>query len=393
MSFPKNIFSVKKQDNHKIFTILGIKVKIRSAKSSNNNLKEQNEQLQGQLLQLQHEQQQLSEQQKKLIELVNTLSEKVANQNKTNSILNREKNILNWKVNKIVDDLKLEDLKEITLQQKFFYNGGEYAFDIEHPKTFNEKIQWLRKYYLLDNETTDMISDKFLFKNYIKEMLGDGYTIPLLGKWDNAEDIDFDVLPDKFVLKSNCGGDGNQVYIVKDKTQINKSKIIRMLREWIMPWGIPYYYAYTPIFKNIKPCIIAEEYMPIRENEALEYKMFCFNGKLGFCLVEVDYFGGNPHRAYYDKDFNELDYKIGGIPVKHLDHKPETYDKMVEIAEFLAKDFPFVRVDFYDVAGRIYVGEMTFTSGGGFSNFEPVEIDYKLGEMLDITKLQKVHNE
>ena len=128
--------------------------------------------------------------------------------------------------------------------------------------------------------------------------------------------------------------------------------------------------------------------MPIREGKALEYKFFCFHGEVKFCLVECDYFGKKPKRAFYGKNFEEMPFSIGNLPKTTLNEKPASYDKMVALAEQLAKPFPFVRVDFYDLNGKIYVGEFTFTSGGGFSKYNPKEWDYKFGEWLDLNKLE-----
>lgn len=387
IKFIEKIFSIKNENWHKTITLFGLEFSFFSNKLANNLLIKSLNKCEIEIKQLKQEIEDLKK--------ADSRSDYIHNKRFEQWLRTyRWLEFHNKVINKLIDFNNDEELKKAQIE----YTSGHihkngYDMNIDNPKTLNEKVQWMSLNYYNNSEEIHRIVDKHSFKKYIAEKLGDGYTIPLLACWDNVDDINFEELPQQFVLKSNWGGDGRQVKIIQDKNNIDIEELKHQMKKWLSFDGNPYFYAFNGPSKGLKPCIIAEEYMPIRENEALEYKMFCFNGKLGFCLVEVDYFGGNPHRAYYDKDFNELDYKIGGIPVKHLDHKPETYDKMVEIAEFLAKDFPFVRVDFYDVAGRIYVGEMTFTSGGGFSNFEPVEIDYKLGEMLDITELQKVHNE
>lgn len=366
MKFIEKIFSVRNSKEHKIINLFGIKLKIYSFKLKCANLENE----------------------------LNILKKELANkqslQEKRHMYLCRNLDHTNRVLNKIIDKTQDTELKKS--QIKFIFKNRHYNvydLNIDNPKTFNEKIQWLSLNYYANSEEIHQIVDKYQFKNYIKEKLGDNYTIPLLGKWDNPDEIDYNSLPEKFVLKSNWGGDGTQVKIIQNKNNLNIADLNKELKNWLSFENNTYYYAFNGVSKDIKPCIIAEEYMPIREGQALEYKMFCLNGTMKFCLVEIDYFGKEPKRAYYDKLFNEIPFSIGKIPKSRLEFKPETYDRMVELAENLSKEFPFVRVDFYDINGRIYIGEMTFTSGGGFSKYNPVEWDYKLGEILDITKLMK----
>ena len=293
----------------------------------------------------------------------------------------REKNLLIWKVNYLVDQLGDEKLKEFILQQKFFYAGNDYFLDFKNPQTFNEKIHWLRKHYLLNNPITDMISDKLLFKSYIAEKLGSEYILPLLGKWDSPEDIDWRSLPEKFVLKSNWGGDGNQVLIVKNKSKLDIMSTVRLLKEWVSPWGSPYYYAFTPIFKNIKPCIIAEEYAEQSDGQLCDYKFMCFNGEPRWILACS---GRKKSTVYENHDMN-WDLFIPSPNSARRAHvpRPAHFDKMVDISKKLSAPFPFVRVDFYEANDRIYIGEMTFTPGGGFNTYYK-NWDLKIGKWLEL---------
>ena len=270
------------------------------------------------------------------------------------------------------------------LSQKFYEQTG-YFPNFKNPKSLNEKLNWLKLNYY--NPIENICIDKYEFKKYIKNKLGDGYTIPLLGVYDDVNDINFDKLPQKFVIKITTSGSGEGVEIVKDKNKIDVDKLKYKFNNLQQEWNSIYYYCLSRGYKNIKPRIIIEEYMPIREGDAIEYKMFCFHGEMKFCLIEKGYFSQNPKRAIYNKNFELMPFKINFIPVQTLNIKPEKYKLMIKIAETLAKDFPFVRVDFYLIANTIYVGEMTFTSGGGFSIFQPEEWDYKIGEWLDLTKL------
>ena len=231
------------------------------------------------------------------------------------------------------------------------------------------------------------IVDKYEFKNYIKEQLGDGYTVPLIGVYEDVNDIDFDALPEKFVVKTTIGNGGIGTFLIKNKARLDIDKLKNNLNNLVQEWNSPYYQSFQPAFKCVPPRIIVEEFMPVREGNALEYKMFCFHGEMKFCLVECDYFGKKPARAIYTKDFKQLPFTIRKMKKRGLEEKPELYDDMVKLAEKLSAQFPFVRVDFYVIGKKILLSELTFTSGAGFSVFTPVEWDFKLGEWLDLKKL------
>ena len=272
---------------------------------------------------------------------------------------------------------------------KIFYEETGYFPDLKNPKSFNEKINWMKLNYY--NPIEKNIIDKYEFKNYIKEKLGEGYTIPAIGIYNGINEIDFTKLPSSFVIKITNQGSAQGVKIIKDKRKIDIGKLKYELNDLMQNWNSIYWWCFSRGYKDIKPRILIEEYMPIREGKALEYKMFCFHGEVKFCLIECDYFGKNPKRAFYDKNFNEMPFKIGKMPKVRLKNKPENYDLMVKIAEKLSESFPFVRVDFYDIKGKVYAGEMTFTSGGGFSKIYPVEWDFKMGEWLNIKDINQQH--
>ena len=276
------------------------------------------------------------------------------------------------------------DTKRRILTQKFYEATGKFP-DFKNPKSLNEKLNWLKIYY--NDPLEKRCVDKCEFKKYIEEKLGSEYVIPTIGVYENIEDIDFDKLPASFVMKSTIWGSGTGVEVKKKKKRINWDYLRYRFTRFLQSWRTVYYATLPSTYEGLKPRIIIEEYMPIREGKALEYKMFCFHGEVKFCLVECDYFGIRPKRAFYDKDFNEMPFKIGTMPKTTLPEKPATYDKMVSLAEELSKPFPFVRVDFYDINGKIYIGEFTFTSGGGFSIFTPDEWGNKIGEWLDLNKL------
>lgn len=279
-----------------------------------------------------------------------------------------------------IDNLDIET-KKIMLAQMFYYKIGYYP-NIDNPKTFSEKVLWLKLYH--EDNRISICSDKYLGKSYIDNVLGKGYTVPVIQKYDDVCDIDLDKLPEKFVLKVNwCTGYN---IIVSDKKNVDIDAIRAKLDFWRLPWRSSYYGSFNWGYKNVKPVIFAEKYLNISKNPR-EYKMFCFNGNVEFTLVEEDYFGKAPKRVIYDRNWKELPFSFEKIPKAQGIDCPKKYEEMINIAEKLSHPFPYVRIDFYDVDDRIYVGEMTFYSGGGFTKIEPIEWDDLLGEKLDITEI------
>lgn len=253
--------------------------------------------------------------------------------------------------------------------------------NLENPKTFNEKLQWLK----LNNrnpEYTKMV-DKYEAKKYVANIIGEEHIIPIIGVWNKFEDIDFKELPNQFVLK--CTHDTGGLVICKDKEKINlkevKKKINKSLKRNF------YYYGREWPYKNVKPRIIAEKYMVDESGvELKDYKIFCFDGKAKFILVDFGRFSDH-YRNIYDLDWNLLDLKIKfPINAEHQIEKPVNLNEMIELAEKLSKNIPHVRVDFYNVRGKIYFGELTFFHGSGFTKIEPEEWDEKIGEYIKLPK-------
>ncbi len=252
--------------------------------------------------------------------------------------------------------------------------------DLKNPKTFNAKLQWLKLYNRKPEYT--MMVDKYKVRDYIKETIGEEYLIPLLGVWDKAEDIDFDSLPDKFVLKCNHGSACN--IICKDKSKLDRKEAIKKLNKWMK---INYYKISREWpYKNVPRKIIAEQYMEnFAENELRDYKFFCFGGVAKCVKVDFDRFIEH-HANYFDMENNLL--KIGEIicpPIQNKDIKlPNNIDKMKLLAEKLSKEQPFLRADFYNVEGGIFFGELTFYPAGGFGPFVDSGDDIKFGEWLKL---------
>lgn len=254
----------------------------------------------------------------------------------------------------------------------------------KNPQTFTEKIQWL-KLHRKKPEYTTMV-DKYSVKDYVSGIIGSEYVIPTLGVWSKPEDIDFDALPDKFVLKTTHGGGGGGVIICSDRSifdiEVARRKLNRSLKSDIYK-----YYREWP-YKNVPRRIIAEKYIEIPDkNNLIDYKFFCFNGVPRFLKVDFDRFVDH-HANYYDLDWNLLPFGEADMPPveSHVEHCPPNFDKMIAIAYKLSKGHSFLRVDLYNVAGRIYFGELTFYPASGLGAFTSDIWDEKIGYMLDLNQ-------
>lgn len=253
--------------------------------------------------------------------------------------------------------------------------------NLKDPKTFNEKLQWL-KLYDRKPEYTAMV-DKYEAKKYVAERIGEEYIIPTLGVWDRVEDIDFESLPNEFVLK--CTHDSGGLVICRDKSQLNVEEAKKKLEKSLKN---NFYYSYREWpYKNVKPRIIAEEYMEdASTSELRDYKFFCFDGiaKALFIATERQKAGEEVKFDFYDINFKHLDFRQGHPNSSVEIKRPETFEKMRELAENLSKSIPQLRVDFYEVNGRAYFGEMTFFHHAGLMPFDPEEWDYTFGEWVQL---------
>lgn len=255
----------------------------------------------------------------------------------------------------------------------------------KNPQTFNEKLQWLKLYYRRPEYTT--MVDKYAVKEYVANIIGEEYIIPTIGIWEKPEEIDWDSLPNRFVLKTTHGGGNTGVVICKNKASFDRKKAIeklnqslkqdiyRTLREW------PY--------KNVPRRIIAEQYVePRPETKDLpDYKFFCFDGKVNALFVGTERQSGDVKFDYFDADFNHLDlvqkHPMSG---KYIE-KPQNFEEMKDLASKLSKGIPHVRVDLYNIEGKIYFGELTFFHHGGVTPFHPKEWDYVFGKWINLPRL------
>ncbi len=250
--------------------------------------------------------------------------------------------------------------------QMYYFAHFKKFCNLKNPKTYNEKLNWLKLHD--KNPIYTRIVDKFEAKEYVKDIIGDQYIIPTLGVWDNFDDIDFDELPQQFVLK--CTHDSEGLVIVKDKDKLDKemakNKIESALKQNFFYIGREWPY------KNVKPRIIAEKYMEDHiDGELRDYKFFCFDGEPKAMFVASDRASDNVKFDYFDLNFNHLDIKQKYPHAEQPLRKPVTFEKMIELSKVLSKGFPHVRVDFYEVDGQLYFGELTFYHFSGFMPFEP----------------------
>ena len=267
-----------------------------------------------------------------------------------------------------------------------FKNVFHRPLNLDNPKTFNEKLQWL-KLYDRKPEYTDMV-DKFAAKNYAANIIGEEHIIPTLGVFNTFDEIDFNQLPNQFVLK--CTHGSGDVVICKDKNKFDKNmakeKLIKALRTnyYLIAREWPY--------KNVKPRIIAEKLLSEHNNqnydnnnEIVDYKFYCFNGQAKCIGCHFNRFT-NHTANYYDLLCNRLDITRIGCPTNESEKiiYSNNIKLMKDFSEQLSSGIPFLRTDFYNINGNIYFGELTFYPSGGFGRFTNDKVDYQLGEWLQL---------
>ena len=254
--------------------------------------------------------------------------------------------------------------------------------NLKNPQTFNEKLQWLKLYNRKQQYIT--MVDKFAVKEYVASIIGEQYIIPNLGVWDKFEDIDFDSLPDQFVLK--CTHDSGGLVICKEKNNFQKKyamdKINKSLKRNY------YYYGREWPYKNVKPRIIAEKYMTDDNSSEgfTDYKFFCFNGNVDCVMVCLERYTGDTKFYFFDKDWKlkRLNKRGKVAPEGFTIPKPACIDQMFDLAAKLSNNIPFVRVDLYQSNGQVYFGELTFYPDSGFdANILPEANEY-FGRMIKI---------
>ncbi|WP_162011067.1 ATP-grasp fold amidoligase family protein [Streptococcus sp. S784/96/1] len=268
--------------------------------------------------------------------------------------------------------------------KKMFEARQGYPLSLEAPQTFNEKLQWLK---LHDRKPiyTNYV-DKYEAKKIVANKIGEKYIIPTIAVWNTVDEIDFDRLPNRFVLK--CTHDSSGVIICKDKStlDIEKAKVILskcMKRNY-------YWQGREWPYRDVVPRIIAEEYMEdIETRELRDYKVYVFNGQAKFMMLNSSR-GVDTRADYFDREGNWLDFIWGYSHAEMRPILPKNFKKMLSFSEILAKDLLHLRVDFYEVNGELYFGELTFYDGSGFDKIEPISWDMKFGEWLTLPNLREM---
>jgi hypothetical protein len=254
-----------------------------------------------------------------------------------------------------------------------------YFINLRHPKSFNEKMNWL-KVHDHNPEYTKM-ADKYDAKTIVRNLAGDKYVVPCYGVWDSPDDICLDSLPNEFVLK--CTHDCTSVIICRDKSNFDFTGAKEILRKNL---GRSYYEGLREWpYKNIKPRIIADMFLDDgREGELQDYKFWCFNGEPKIMYFTNKGKTGKCYENFYDMDFKPLNIDHG-FPRRVPEYdKPAEFEEMKEIATKLSKGMPFVRIDLFDIKGHVYFGEFTFYDWGAGHPFNPRETDYKIGELMKL---------
>ncbi len=272
------------------------------------------------------------------------------------------------------DRLYLEWLYEVRMGTKL---------QLDHPVTFNEKLNWLKLYDRRDEYTR--MADKYEVRQYIADQIGEEYLVPLLGVWNSAAEIDADALPDQFVLK--CTHDSASVIICKDKSTFDWAAVKEKLSQSL---AINYFYPSREWpYKNIKPRIIAEQYMVDESGTELkDYKIYNFSGQPE--LIQVD-FGRFVHheRNLYDLNWNYIDEQIEYPKNPQVQiGRPEHLELMLQLAAKLSQGIPSVRTDFYSINGRVYFGEVTFYQEAGFAHFSSDAYDRYLGSLIQLPEIR-----
>lgn len=276
-----------------------------------------------------------------------------------------EKGRLNW----------MPDKMFLTLM---FRSKMGYWMDWKNPCTFNEKLQWLKLYDRPPLYT--QLVDKYEVRKYVAEKIGADYLIPQLGVWNKVDDIDFDALPNKFVIK--CTHDSGSAIICKDKAKLNLKEIRTKISHQLSRNF--YFVAREWPYKTVLPQIIIEKYLENENGSDIkDYKFFCFNGQPKIMYISNDK-SATPTTDFFDMDFNHIALQMKDPNSSFVPTKPLAFDHMKYLAAQLSKNIPHVRVDFYNIAGKIYFGELTFYHNAGFFPIFPKQMAYTLGNWISL---------
>lgn len=274
----------------------------------------------------------------------------------------------------------MSNLEEIYYEEEvkdIYYEFLGKEINLQNPVTYNEIINW-EKLHVKDERKT-RLADKYLVKEWVKEQIGEQYVTKLYGVWDDADEIDFDALPQAFALKLNNGSERN--IIVKDKAQINQKEICKKLNEWKRCNF--FYKSFEYQYKNIVPKIICEEYLEGVADTVYDYNIYCFHGEPEYIWCIKGSHKPDCQASFYNKKWEMMPFSCGYPKDNVLAPKPNKLNEMLELSRILSKDFKHVRVDWYNLPdGRVLFGEMTFSTWSGLKKWEPEEYDLIFGNMI-----------
>lgn len=275
----------------------------------------------------------------------------------------------------------------------FYRKKTGRKINLKNPERFSDKLGWYKLYY--KDELMRIVTDKSTVRDYVKSCGLDYLLNDCYGVYERAEDIEWEKLPDQFVLKNTLGGASNGVLLVFDKSRLDVKETEKILNKWIKEGSFAVEYSGQWIYEKRKAKIVIEKLLISNEKEDLpDYKFFCFDGRV-YCSYLMRNYTHNPHdgeNAFLDRDFNLL--PVSRTDYQHIieqPEKPKNYEKMVEIAEKLSSPFPHVRVDLYNIDGKIIFGELTFFTNGGVIPFDPDSFDYEIGKAFELPKKRKLN--
>lgn len=293
-------------------------------------------------------------------------------------------------MNKIMEDISKWPLerREKFLQKAFLEKMGR-PLNLGTPESFSEMIQWIKLYY--EDPVMSRCADKVLFKEYIKEKLGEGYTAKTYDVWETADQVNLREVPEQCAVKSNCSSDGCNIMLITDKSKVDIDKAENEIRmNWFDRLKL-HTNSFANYYYRVKPKVYIEEYL----EEADDYDVLCFHGEPKFVYVKTEHFNNGINRevgypmSFYTTDWKYIDAKYKEIPTQKDIHKPTHLEEMLEISRKLSKEFPFVRVDFFENGGKLYIAEFSFAPWAGLRAYEPEAMDYEMGKWLDIVHTAK----
>lgn len=287
-----------------------------------------------------------------------------------------------WEIRRKIQVIAYDITSPEFVSKIYFRHMMGYSLNLKDPKTFNEKIQWLKLYEWPYNKLAIRCGDKYTVRGYLEKKGLKDFLVDLIGVWESVEQIPWDKLPMQFAIKVTNGCGEN--LICSDKSKLNISKAKKQLKRW-MKEDFGKFNA-EPHYSKMKPRIICEKFLG---GEMTDYKFCCFHGKVGYLNV-VSHPNGQICIAAFMNDGSIAPFRRTGDAVYKKDAKlPKQFERMKTISELIAKDFPFVRVDWFEVNGRLYIGELTFTPNGGLGKIEPKKWEKYWGDQLDISALQE----